>query len=101
LNPNGKVDRRALPAPEGREESGGSYEAPRSEVERKVAEVWKEVLGLDRVGVRDNFFDLGGHSLLVLRVHAKLRELVAGKPLSVVDLFRYPTVRPGRAHLGR
>ncbi|HEX9205841.1 MAG TPA: beta-ketoacyl synthase N-terminal-like domain-containing protein, partial [Candidatus Deferrimicrobiaceae bacterium] len=99
LTPNGKLDRGALPAPEGRGEGEGGYEAPRSEVEKKIAAVWQEVLQVEGVGARDNFFDLGGHSLLLLQVHAKLKDQFAGKRLSVVDLFHYPTVESLAEHL--
>ncbi|HYG63468.1 MAG TPA: amino acid adenylation domain-containing protein, partial [Thermoanaerobaculia bacterium] len=97
LTPNGKVDRKALPAPElVRRE--GPREAPRSEVERAVAAVWKEVLGIPEVGLHDNFFDLGGHSLLAAQVHARLLRSL-GRDLSLVDLFRYPTVATLARHL--
>ncbi|HYP54022.1 MAG TPA: amino acid adenylation domain-containing protein [Pyrinomonadaceae bacterium] len=75
LTANGKVDRKALPAPESaRPETSETYEAPRNSVEEKVAAIWGEVLGLERVGVFDNFFDLGGHSLLAVRVITRVRE---------------------------
>jgi amino acid adenylation domain-containing protein len=62
LNPNGKVDRNALPAPEGnRDQAGEAYVAPRTAVEETLAAIWREILGLERVGVHDNFFALGGH----------------------------------------
>jgi amino acid adenylation domain-containing protein/non-ribosomal peptide synthase protein (TIGR01720 family) len=99
LSPNGKLDRRALPAPEGPGAIEGSDEAPRSEVEKRIAAVWQEVLGVERVGVRDNFFDLGGHSLLLLQVHRKLRAELPGRDLSVMDLFRYSTVQSLAEHL--
>ena len=99
LSPNGKLDRRALPAPEGPGAIEGTDEAPRSEVEKRIAAVWKEVLGVERVGVRDNFFDLGGHSLLLLQVHKKLRAELPGRDLSVMDLFRYSTVQSLAEHL--
>ncbi|MFJ3300450.1 amino acid adenylation domain-containing protein [Streptomyces bacillaris] len=73
LTPNGKLDRRALPAPDRRPDLGGGYVAPRTDAEELVAEVWAEVLGLDRVGALDDFFDLGGHSLLATRVLARIR----------------------------
>ncbi|MCD9903725.1 phosphopantetheine-binding protein [Streptomyces sp. MT29] len=73
LTPNGKLDRRALPAPDRRPDLGGGYVAPRTDAEELVAEVWAEVLGLDRVGAADDFFDLGGHSLLATRVVARIR----------------------------
>ncbi len=72
LTPNGKLDRRALPPPE-RTESVEAFEAPRDSIELVLAEVWKEVLGLERVGIYDNFVDLGGHSLTALQVVARLR----------------------------
>ena len=73
LTPNGKVDRRALPAPElSRSDSKEGFVAPRTETEALVAQAWQQVLGLERVSVHDNFFDLGGHSLLTIQVIAKL-----------------------------
>jgi aryl carrier-like protein len=72
--------------------------APRSELERTVAEVWRGVLSLPEVGVHDNFFDLGGTSLLLYRVYSRLRE-VRGD-LRLVDLFRYATVEALAGWLG-
>jgi amino acid adenylation domain-containing protein/non-ribosomal peptide synthase protein (TIGR01720 family) len=69
-----------------------AYEAPGSEMERVVAEVWEELFEVDQVGVEDNFFDLGGHSILLLQAHARLRERI-GSDLSVVALLQYPTIR--------
>ena len=66
LTPSGKIDRKALPAPEGRPQIGG-YVAPRTPLEQTLARIWAEVLHLEQVGVEDNFFELGGHSLLVMR----------------------------------
>jgi hypothetical protein len=92
LTANGKVDRRALPAPEqSRPELGVGYVAPRTEAERSIAAIWQELLHLDEVGVNDNFFDLGGHSLLLAQVHSRLQQMY--KPdLALIDLFRYPTL---------
>ena len=70
-NANGKVDRKALPAPE--RVSTQEYEAPRSEIEAAVAAVWAEVLGVQRIGRQDHFFELGGHSLLAVRVISGVR----------------------------
>ncbi|HXB53930.1 MAG TPA: amino acid adenylation domain-containing protein [Vicinamibacteria bacterium] len=97
LTPNGKVDRRALPLPEGRIGLEERFIAPRSSAEQTIAAAWRDVLKIERVGVQDNFFDLGGHSLLLLQVHAKLRHEFPR--LSVVDLFRYPTVKAMAAYL--
>lgn len=92
LTPNGKIDRQVLPAPDQtRPELKTPYVSPRSEMERRVAAVWKDVLHIERVGVNDNFFDLGGHSLLVTQVHNRLQEAF-GKELTVLDLFRYPSI---------
>ena len=101
LTPNGKVDRRALPAPqEFGLSSGVSYISPRNEMERIVASLWQEVLHREKVGVEDNFFDLGGHSLLVARLHNRL-ENVLGRQLSMIDLFKYPTISSLAEHLSQ
>ncbi|MFC9774497.1 non-ribosomal peptide synthetase [Paenibacillus chitinolyticus] len=68
LTPNGKIDRKALPAPEESAEQAEEYIAPRTLMEVKIAQIWKDVLGLQRVGVKDNFFDLGGSSLSLMRL---------------------------------
>jgi acyl carrier protein len=92
LSPNGKIDRRALPAPDhARPGSDGSYVAPHGPVEEAVAQVWAEVLGVERVGARDNFFDLGGHSLLATQVLSRLRQAFP-VDLSPRRLFEEPTV---------
>jgi amino acid adenylation domain-containing protein len=91
LTPSGKVDRDALPAPQPRRaETNGRFIAPRTEMERRIATVWEDVLGVERVGRNDNFFDLGGHSLLMMRVHSRLRD--SHQTLSLTDLFQHPTV---------
>ncbi|MEV0981876.1 amino acid adenylation domain-containing protein [Streptomyces sp. NPDC049915] len=72
LTPNGKVDRRRLPPPEAAE--ADDYTPPRDDVERVMADVWCQVLGVERVGIHDNFFDLGGHSLQVVRITNRLHE---------------------------
>jgi amino acid adenylation domain-containing protein len=89
---SGKVDRTALPAPDGhRSDLAGEYVAPRTPDECVVAAVWAEVLGVDRVGAHDNFFELGGHSLLATRVIFRLRQ-VHGVELPLADMFTTPTV---------
>ncbi|WP_395297454.1 amino acid adenylation domain-containing protein [Kitasatospora hibisci] len=91
LTPNGKLDRGALPAPDTRPDLRAAYLAPRTEAEELVAEVWQEVLGLDRIGALDDFFDLGGHSLLATRVVARIRAAVdLAVPLRT--LFTHRTV---------
>lgn len=92
LTPNGKIDRKALPAPDGaRPRLEASYLVPRNALEQAIATIWQDVLGVATVGVFDNFFDLGGHSLLLVKAHARLRD-VAPRKLSILDLFRYPTI---------
>ena len=90
LTRHGKVDRAALPDPRRRAQSSG-YAPPRNELERAVAAVWREVLGVERVGVHDNFFDLGGHSLAMARACGRLREKIGGE-FTMIDLFRHATV---------
>ena len=99
LNPSGKVDRRALPAPEShRHTAQAPFVAPGGDLERRLAGLWSSILGLEQVGVEDNFFDLGGHSLLAAELHGRLeREL--GADLELLDLFRHPTVRSLARHL--
>jgi natural product biosynthesis luciferase-like monooxygenase protein len=91
--PNGKIDRKALPKPE-REATHQAAPAavPEGSTEETIAGIWREVLNKNDVGATDNFFDLGGHSLLTILVLGKLKAKVA-RPLSLVDLFRYPTIR--------
>jgi acyl carrier protein len=89
---NGKVDRQALPEPvAGRQEDRASYVAPRSEPERVLAALFAEALGLEKVGVHDDFFALGGHSLTATRLVAAVREAV-GRDLPLRRLFEAPTV---------
>jgi amino acid adenylation domain-containing protein len=92
LTPNGKVDRRALPAPEGDVAAPARpYVAPRSPLESDIAVVWRDVLGVARVGIDDDFFALGGHSLLAMRVLARLVDVVPAR-LTLGDLFERRTV---------
>ena len=81
LTPNGKVDRRALPAPDAKPATATSFSGPRSPAEELVAQVWRELLGIERVGVSDNFLDLGGHSLLIMQAIARI-EARTGKRIS-------------------
>jgi hypothetical protein len=89
LSPSGKLDKNALPSPEGH--SGDAYLAPRTPTEEFLAEIWAEVLELDRVGVHDNFFELGGHSMLTMQVVAKIFERTQIN-LSLWTVFQSPTV---------
>ncbi|MDQ0606974.1 amino acid adenylation domain-containing protein [Variovorax sp. W1I1] len=90
LNANGKVDRKALPEPEGLGRAS-TYEAPQGHVARTLAAIWSEVLQVEQVGLHDNFFDLGGHSLLLIRAHRLLEDRLQGS-FPLVNLFKYPTV---------
>jgi amino acid adenylation domain-containing protein len=101
LTPNGKVDRKALPAPDRQQPQGTTpLLKPHTVLEQKIAAVWQKVLKLEQVGIQDNFFDLGGHSLLLLQVLSQLRD-VLGISLPVVTLFQYPTIQTLAVHLTR
>jgi amino acid adenylation domain-containing protein len=92
LTPNGKVDRRALPAPDGdRRGLAEDFVAPRTEVEQLLAVIWSQALGVDQVGIDDNFFSLGGDSIRSVQVLAKAQE--RGLAFSLQDLFQYQTIR--------
>lgn len=92
LSRNGKVDLKALPAPETAQRSRDEhYVAPRNEIEATITRVWQEVLGVERLGINDNFFDAGGHSLLMVQVHNKLTDLF-DKKISIVEMFAKPTI---------
>ena len=99
LTANGKIDRNALPNPSTIDnESGTSPKPPRSEMERVIVQAWKDALGVDDVGLNENFFDLGAHSLMVAEVHMQLKQEL-GRELSLVDLFQFPTVAALANHL--
>ena len=85
------MDRSALPAPEELRPADRPVVAPRSQLEEQLAGLWKDVLGLKHVGIHDNFFDLGGHSLILMRLHERIRESL-GSNLSIVDIFARPTI---------
>ena len=89
LNPSGKVDKKALPEPEG---GGGEYTAPENEIQEKLARIWSEVLKVEKVGIHDNFFELGGHSLKATLVAARIhKEFNVVLPLK--EIFEKPTIR--------
>jgi amino acid adenylation domain-containing protein len=93
LTVNGKVDWKSLPAPgEFQPHLKNAYAAPATEMENIIASVWQEVLQLKKIGIDDNFFEIGGHSLNILQVNARLAEL-SGKKYPLVAIFRYPTIR--------
>jgi acyl carrier protein len=99
LSPNGKVDRAALPEPElVRPELATAYQAPRDRIEQAIARTWTQLLGIEQIGVNDNFFELGGHSLLMAELRSALQAAL-GRPLTIVELFQFPTVRSLAEHL--
>jgi len=101
LNANGKVDKQELPAPEQvRPKLLEPLAAPESSLEHQIAAIWRAVLGLQEVGRYDNFFDLGGHSLLISRLHPKLEKAV-GRTVAIVDVFRHPTISALAKHLSQ
>jgi acyl-coenzyme A synthetase/AMP-(fatty) acid ligase/acyl carrier protein len=93
LTANGKVNRKALPKPDSlRPELEVSFIAPQTEIEKRVAAMWQEVLQIARIGINDNFFDLGGHSLLMLQINGKIRAAFS-IDIPLTDMFQYPTIR--------
>ena len=96
--PNGKLDRRALPKPDQKASQAGHETA--SDLERQIAAIWSDALGVQSVGLEERFFDIGGHSLLMIEVHDQLRDKT-GHRVALLDLFQYPTVRSLAHHLGQ
>jgi amino acid adenylation domain-containing protein/non-ribosomal peptide synthase protein (TIGR01720 family) len=96
LSPNGKLDRRALPAPEADIDSSRGYVAPRTDAEAALAAIWSSVLKRDRIGVTDNFFELGGDSILAIYIAVRARE--AGIEVRPRDLLAFPTVETAVAN---
>jgi acyl carrier protein len=92
LTPSNKVDRRALAVPNREHFTDWAYTEPESELEKTIVSVWQELLQIDKVGVDDNFFDLGGHSLLLVQLQDRLASLFH-KELPLIEIFRYPTIR--------
>jgi amino acid adenylation domain-containing protein len=97
LTPNGKLDRRALPAPEADSDAMRDYEEPQGKLELQLAGIWARLLMRERVGRRENFFELGGHSLLTIRVVNLAK--AAGIEIGVAALYEYPTVAELAAHV--
>jgi acyl-coenzyme A synthetase/AMP-(fatty) acid ligase/acyl carrier protein len=98
LTPNGKMDRQALPATDFSQREMQEYVAPRTELERQIGAIWHEALGITHFDVHDNFFDLGGHSLLMAQVHNKLQEVLSVE-ITIVEMFQYPTISSLAKHL--
>ncbi|WP_141695416.1 phosphopantetheine-binding protein, partial [Paenibacillus polymyxa] len=91
LTPNGKIDRKALPAPEARLEGGLEYVAPRTPLEAKLAQIWQDVLKLSSVGVTDSFFDVGGHSLRATTLVAKIHQELDSR-ITLREVFQHFTI---------
>ena len=91
--PNGKVNRRALRAPPNTVElqPAVAHVMPQTDAERQIAQVWQEQLKVEKVGIHDNFFDLGGNSLLMIQIHKGLQERF-GQKFSIVEMFKLPTI---------
>jgi fengycin family lipopeptide synthetase D len=101
LTPNGKINRRALPDPgQSRPQLSTNYAAPKSDQEKTVAQLWRGVLNVDKIGIYDNFFDLGGNSLKLIQLIEKLKEAL-GKDIPVITIFRYPTIESLLQYLGQ
>jgi acyl carrier protein len=98
--PNGKIDRRALPSPSVASAPTPVTVAPATQLEQQIAEIWQRVLNRPAVGVHDNFFDLGGHSLAMAQVHGELQRAI-GQPVPLMRLFEHPTINSLAEHLGR
>jgi myxalamid-type nonribosomal peptide synthetase MxaA len=96
--PSGKLNRRALPAPDVTAFGNQTYDAPQGRTEEALAQAWAEVLNLNRIGREDNFFELGGHSLLVLKLLFKINQ-VLGATLRVADIYKHSSIRQQAAYL--
>ena len=97
LTPNGKIDRKALPAQQ-QQGAGACYRAPSDDLEQSLATIWQTLLRTERVGATANFFDLGGNSLLMVQAHERIRSTLS-VPVTLVDLFRFPTIAALAGHL--
>ena len=101
LTANGKLDRQALPAADDRLRANEAVcIAPENDVERTIASVWKQVLGTESVGTQENFFDIGGYSLLLVQVQSRLRDLLR-RDIAITDLFKYPSIKSLAAFLNQ
>src|ERR1043165_4795757 len=101
LTSGGKVDYKALPSPDSQAQpANADFVAPRSELEKQIAAIWQRVLRLEKIGVHDNFFDLGGHSILMVQVFDELRKVV-GPEMAMIELFEHPSINSLAKHLTR
>ncbi|HEX3045944.1 MAG TPA: phosphopantetheine-binding protein, partial [Bacillota bacterium] len=100
LNPNGKIDRKALPEPDGNITTGVEYEAPRNEIETKLVAIWRKVLGIEQVGINDNFFMLGGYSLKAITLTNQI-DVEFGIQIKLDEIFINPTIKGEAEVIGR
>ncbi|WP_281925297.1 non-ribosomal peptide synthetase, partial [Flavobacterium collinsii] len=98
LTSNGKLDRKALPNPDSSDLSTKEYVAPRTETEQQLAQIWENLLGVEKVGVHDNFFELGGHSLLATRLVSIIRKKLSIE-ISIREVFEYTTISALAVHV--
>jgi acyl carrier protein len=101
LTPNGKIDLQALPQQsDSRPELEVNYVIPQTETEKMIAAVWQQYLKIDRIGIHDSFFDLGGNSLLIIKVNSQLQEKF-NTEIPLIEMFRYSTIDSLARHLDR
>jgi natural product biosynthesis luciferase-like monooxygenase protein len=99
LTPNGKIDRKSLPLPAAEpRQAAAAFAVPDNELERTIASIWQDVLGVAQVGRKDNIFDLGASSLLTVEANSRLQETL-GRKIPLVSMFRHPTIEALAAHL--
>lgn len=98
LSSNGKIDRKALPEPSNIIGLDQEYVLPTNETEEKLTDIWQKVIEVDKVGINDNFFSIGGNSLLLVQVHSMIEELFPGR-VSLTDLFTFTTISKLAAHI--
>ncbi len=91
LTQNGKLDRKALPDPDDTSDTGALYKAPENETEKILAEIWSGVLNIEKIGIHNNFFDLGGNSMLLMQVNSRIEKHFPGC-INITDLFEHTTI---------
>jgi acyl carrier protein len=97
MTPNGKIDRKALPAPKTGATERITTE-PEGELEATIAAIWRELLGVEHLSPTQNFFDLGGHSLLAVQMQRRLRDALA-RDISITEIFRFSTIKTLAQHI--
>ena len=100
LTPNGKLDRKVLPKPEGKIDQGAGYAAPKTGIEKTIVEVCQEMFHLERIGIHDNFFDLGATSIDILQLSKKIKEIYKVN-IPILKMFEYSTISSFSHYLGR